>query len=64
MRNSTTTLTAKGQITIPAWMRRALGIRCGTKLEIYPRLDGNFEARAVRPSRIMDFAGELADLER
>jgi AbrB family looped-hinge helix DNA binding protein len=60
----TTTITSKGQITIPAPMRRALGIRRGARLEIYPRLDGSFEARVIRPSRIMDFAGDLADLDR
>jgi len=62
--NYTTTLTSKGQITIPARLRRALGIRRGTRLAVYPRLDGNFEGRVIRPSCIMDFAGDLADLDR
>ena len=59
----TTTLTSKGQTTIPAQMRRAFGIKRGTRLEIYPRLDGTFEVRVMRPSRIIDFAGDLADLD-
>jgi hypothetical protein len=45
-------------------MRRALAIRHGTRLEVYPRLDRNFEVRVVRPSRIVDFAGDLVDLDR
>jgi AbrB family looped-hinge helix DNA binding protein len=61
--NYTTTITSKGQITIPVQMRRALAIGRGTRLEVYPRLDGNFEMRVIRPSRIMDFAGDLADLD-
>jgi bifunctional DNA-binding transcriptional regulator/antitoxin component of YhaV-PrlF toxin-antitoxin module len=61
--NYTTTLISTGQITIPAWMRRAAGIKRGTSLEVYSRLDGNFEGRVIRPSRIMDFAGDLAELD-
>jgi AbrB family looped-hinge helix DNA binding protein len=61
--NYTTTLTSKGQITIPAWMRRALGIKRSPKMEVYPCLDGNFEARVLQPSRIMDFAGDLVELD-
>ncbi len=38
-----TTLTAKGQVTLPAAARRQLGLRPGTKLEVLVTEDGRLE---------------------
>ena len=56
------TVGPKGQLTVPAKLRKAFGIKAGSKLEVFPRADGNFEIRVVRPSRIMDYAGDLQPL--
>jgi AbrB family looped-hinge helix DNA binding protein len=56
------TVGPKGQLTLPAKLRRAFDIKPGSKLEVFPRADGNFEIRVVRPSRIMDYAGDLKPL--
>jgi len=53
------TVGPKGQLTLPAKLRKAFNIKPGTKLEVFPRADGNFEIRVVRPSRILDYAGDL-----
>ena len=39
----TSTVTSKGQVTIPVEARRALRIRPGTKLEFVVRQDGRLE---------------------
>ena len=56
------TVGPKGQLTLPATLRRAFDIKPGSKLEVFPRADGNFEIRVVRPSRILDSAGDLQPL--
>ena len=53
------TVGPKGQLTLPAKLRKAFDIKPGSKLEVFPRADGNFEIRVVRPSRIRDYAGDL-----
>jgi AbrB family looped-hinge helix DNA binding protein len=57
----TTTVTSKGPITVPATIRRALGIEKGARIDIYP-VQGRFVAQVHRPSRIIEFAGDLAHL--
>jgi AbrB family looped-hinge helix DNA binding protein len=57
------TVGPKGQLTLPAKLRKAFDIKPGTKLEVFPRTDGNFEIRVVRPSRIMDYTGDLQHLD-
>jgi AbrB family looped-hinge helix DNA binding protein len=57
----TTTVTSKGQITVPVRLRRALGIKQGTRIDIFPMQD-RFVACVHRPSRILEFAGDLAHL--
>ena len=52
------TVGPRGQLTLPAKLRKAFDIKPGTKLEVFPRTDGNFEIRVVRPSRILDYAGD------
>ena len=56
------TVGPRGQLTLPAKLRKAFDIKPGTKLEVFPRVDGNFEIRVVRPSRILDYAGDLQPL--
>ncbi|MDO5288378.1 MAG: AbrB/MazE/SpoVT family DNA-binding domain-containing protein [Pseudomonadota bacterium] len=40
---STATLTSKGQITLPARVRLALGVEAGDRVEFVPLADGGFE---------------------
>ena len=59
----TTTLTTKNQLTLPKLVRDKLGIRKGTKIDIFPTLDGGFIGRPKRRSNILEFAGNLAHLD-
>ncbi len=61
--NLTTTLTSKAQITIPKLVREELGLKIGTKIDIFPIPDGTFVGRPKRKSNIMQFAGALAHLD-
>lgn len=61
--NLTTTLTSKAQITIPKPVRERLGLKIGTRIDIFPTLDGGFVGRPKRKSNIMRFAGDLAHLD-
>ena len=61
--NFTTTITSKGQITIPRLIRESLGIKKGIKLEIYP-IAGGFIGRPHRRSKILEFAGDLKRLDK
>jgi antitoxin PrlF len=40
------TLTSKGQLTLPADIRRALDLQPGDQVEFYPDLEGNIRLRA------------------
>lgn len=59
----TTTLTSKNQFTLPKSVQDKLGLKKGTKIDIYPTLDGGFIARPKRESNILEFAGDLAHLD-
>lgn len=59
----TTTLTTKNQLTLPKSVRDKLGLKKGTKIDIFPTLDGGFIGRPRRQSDILEFAGDLADLD-
>ena len=59
----TTTLTTKNQFTLPKSVRDKLGLRKGTKIDIFPTLDGGFIGRPKSQSNILEFAGDLADLD-
>lgn len=61
--NLTTTLTSKSQITIPKLIRLGLGLKTGTKIDIFPTFNGEFIGRPKRKSNIMQFAGSLARLD-
>lgn len=58
-----TTITSKGQLTIPKAVREKLQLTSGVKIAIYPTQDG-FIARPKRKSRIMDLLGDLKHLDR
>ncbi|HBL52456.1 MAG: hypothetical protein A3D24_03465 [Candidatus Blackburnbacteria bacterium RIFCSPHIGHO2_02_FULL_39_13] len=58
----TTTTTSKGQLTIPKEVRDKIGLKKGMRVEIYPTEDG-FEGKLQRKSRILDFAGDLKNLD-
>lgn len=59
----TTTLTSKNQLTIPKAVREKLGLQIGTKIDIYPALNGEFIGRPKSKSNIMKFAGDLTHLD-
>lgn len=46
--NATTTVTIKGQVTIPKAVRDALGIVPGSQVEFVPNQDGDYVLRRVR----------------
>lgn len=59
----TTTLTSKNQLTLPKSVCNKIGLKKGTKINIFPALDGGFIGRPKRKSNIMEFAGKLAHLD-
>ncbi|MFC5379422.1 AbrB/MazE/SpoVT family DNA-binding domain-containing protein [Aquipuribacter nitratireducens] len=44
------TVTSKGQITIPASVRAALGLRAGSRVEFVPTSEGTYELVSVAGS--------------
>ncbi|MDO8498681.1 MAG: AbrB/MazE/SpoVT family DNA-binding domain-containing protein [bacterium] len=58
----TTTLTTKNQLTLPKPVRDKLGVKKGVRFDIYPTSDG-FIGRLKRRSRILNFAGDLKNLD-
>lgn len=59
----TTTLTTKNQLTLPKPVRDKLGLKKGAKIDIFPTIDGGFIGKPKRQSNILEFAGDLADLD-
>lgn len=59
----TTTLTTKNQFTLPKPVRDKLGLKKGTKIDIFPTLDGGFIGRPKFKSNILEFAGDLVSLD-
>ena len=55
---SESTLTAKGQTTVPQQVREALGAKPGTKLLWYLLPDGSISVR-MKSKSILDLAGML-----
>jgi antitoxin PrlF len=53
-------LTSKGQITIPAALRRAMGLKAGGRVAFFEGEDGEFILRRVKS--IMELRGCLAGL--
>jgi len=60
--NYTSTITSKGQVTIPRAVRQRLGLKSGVKVDIYPTQDG-FIGRPRRKSRILELLGDLKHLD-
>ncbi|OIP07171.1 AbrB family transcriptional regulator [Candidatus Berkelbacteria bacterium CG06_land_8_20_14_3_00_43_10] len=58
MKTYTTTLTSKGQFTIPKPIRDRLAVQKGTKFQIIYSQNG-FTARPKTRPRILDLAGSL-----
>ncbi len=55
----TATVTSKGQITIPAQVRKALGLKPGIQIDFYETADGEYAFRPKTGS-IMEMRGCLA----
>ena len=55
----TATLTSKGQLTIPAEVREALGLKTGDKIDFFPNQDGSYTLQPKTGS-IMEMRGILA----
>ena len=53
---STLLVSSKGQIVLPAALRRRLGLGAGTRLEVHEEADG-LKLRVVRPMPVTDLAG-------
>ncbi len=62
--NFTTTVTSKYQFTVPAAVCHAKGFKAGDRFALYPKGREEFVAVLRRPSRILDFAGDLKHLDR
>ena len=59
----TTTLTSKNQLTLPKAVRDRLGLKQGTKIDIYPTLDGGFIGKPKKKSNFLDYAGDMDHLD-
>jgi len=57
----TATVTSKGQITIPAKVRKSLGLKAGDRVDFYETEDGKFAIRGKTGS-IMDLRGCIPNL--
>lgn len=53
-----TTMTSDGQLTVPAEVRRQLGLRAGSRVEVIPEIDG-FRVVPVAKRSAADLAGCL-----
>lgn len=58
MKTYTTTLTSKGQFTVPKPIRDRLAVQKGTKFQVVYSPNGFTARPAIRP-RILDLAGSL-----
>lgn len=58
------TLTSKGQVTVPAQVRAALGIHAGDHLLWSTRDDGVIEVRRARARSLDDLVGMLGEAPR
>ena len=55
------TLTSKGQLTVPAIIRTAMGIKSGDKLHFSPADAEGYLVTPVRRGDLLDLAGIFAD---
>ena len=56
---ASTTVTSKGQITIPVSIRTKLGLRPGSRLSFVPTLTGGYEIK-VDGASVKDLKGAVA----
>lgn len=59
----TATTTSKGQLTIPQIVRLKLGLKQGTRVDIYPT-DNGFIGKLRRKSKILEFSGDLKKFDK
>lgn len=52
-------ISKSGQITLPAKIRRQLGVEVGDQIEIVQTSDGDVRIHAIKPLSIDEFAGSL-----
>jgi bifunctional DNA-binding transcriptional regulator/antitoxin component of YhaV-PrlF toxin-antitoxin module len=62
--NATTTITSKYQFTMPAAVCRVKGFKPGDRFALSAKGREEFVAVPRRPSRILDFAGDLKQLDQ
>ena len=55
------TLTSKGQLTVPASIRAAMGIKSGDKLHFTPTDADGYLVTPIRRGNLLDLAGIYAD---
>lgn len=55
------TLTSKGQLTLPASVRKAMGVRSGDKVRFEPTAGAGFRVIAVRRGDLLALAGAFAE---
>ena len=60
---ATTTLTSKGQVTLPKAVRDRLGLRAGDKIEFVEDDEGFYLRNVQTPNRYINLLGYLAELE-
>ncbi len=58
------TVTSKGQMSVPIAICRKLGVKPGTKFDIYPMGGESIRATVRRPSRILEYAGDLKHFDK
>ena len=63
MKEIVSTLTSKGQVTIPAEVRRHLGVGQGDKLSFVIADDGRIEVKVPKYSDVASLAGAAGTLE-
>jgi bifunctional DNA-binding transcriptional regulator/antitoxin component of YhaV-PrlF toxin-antitoxin module len=59
--NHTAALTGKHRLTVPAAVCHAKGFKPGDRFAFYAKGREEFVAVLQRPSRLLDFAGDLED---
>ena len=64
MKEIVSTVTSKGQVTIPAEIRRHLGLRQGDKLSFVVEDDGTITLRIPKHPTIASLAGAAGALDR
>ena len=62
MKELAATVTSKGQVTVPAEIRRYLGLRCGDKLSFVVTDDGEIVLRAPKYRTVASLAGAAGRL--